>query len=569
MRTAIQALSLALFTLLFALANYSLPDWLPADVYLRLDPLLGLTAILAGREWIGRALWGLLLLVATLLFGRFFCAYVCPLGAILDFLDPLLFRRKKRRGLAEASWLRQVKYLALVGIAGAAGIGVSLVHFLDPIALLTRSYTFVFYPVLVGAANLGLDGVRPAAAALGWMGLATLSYQQPLYYQSLLTATIFAGIVGLGALASRFWCRYLCPLGALLSLLSPLGRLRRAVAPECPACGLCQKACPMGAAEEGQATRAPECIQCRTCVEVCPKDVIQFPVARAPLPGGEYARPDVSRRRFLTATATGVGLGFLARQTPAAALQGKQQLVRPPAALPEAEFLTTCIRCGECMKSCVTNTLQPCVTEAGLEGVWTPRMELRFAACEQTCNVCGKVCPTQAIRSVSLEEKNHAKVGTAILKKESCLVWAQDKLCLICDEICPYNAIVFRTIEGRRRPVVLPAHCNGCGFCEARCPVQGESAIVVVPQGEIRLRGGSYMAEAKRLQLDFTPDPGNDRFILEQEGTEPRAPSPEPRVPSAEGGAPSAERRAPGGGQGGTGSGEPGKGAGKKPAGFL
>lgn len=170
------------------------------------------------------------------------------------------------------------------------------------------------------------------------------------------------------------------------------------------------------------------------------------------------------------------------------------------------------------MKSCVTNTLQPTVLESGLEGVWTPRMELRFAACEQTCNVCGKVCPTQAIRALPLEEKNHAKVGTAVLRKEQCLVWADDKLCLICDEICPYNAIVFRTIDGYRRPVVIPSRCNGCGFCEQRCPVQGESAIVVVPHGEIRFRSGSYVTEAKRLQLDFTPDPGDDRFTLEQEG---------------------------------------------------
>jgi formate hydrogenlyase subunit 6/NADH:ubiquinone oxidoreductase subunit I len=133
-----------------------------------------------------------------------------------------------------------------------------------------------------------------------------------------------------------------------------------------------------------------------------------------------------------------------------------------------------------------------------------------------------------------------------VLKKESCVVWAQDKLCLICDEICPYNAIVFRTIDGYRRPVVLPFHCNGCGFCEARCPVQGESAIVVVPNGEIRLAEGSYLTEAKRLQLDLTPDAGNDRFILEQSGLaerkaaettagfsgSPKAAAPEPRPPA-------------------------------------
>jgi len=145
-------------------------------------------------------------------------------------------------------------------------------------------------------------------------------------------------------------------------------------------------------------------------------------------------------------------------------------------------------------------------------------MDLRFAPCEQNCNVCGKVCPTQAIRSVSLEEKTHAKVGTALLNRDLCLVWAQDKLCLICDEICPYNAIVFRTIEGYRRPVVVASRCNGCGFCEQRCPVQGESAIIVATNGEIRLKEGSYVEEAKKLQLEFKPDPGDDRFILEESG---------------------------------------------------
>ena len=57
-------------------------------------PLLGLTGFLASREVIGRVLWSLLLVGATLVIGRFFCAYVCPLGASLDFLDPLSFRKE-------------------------------------------------------------------------------------------------------------------------------------------------------------------------------------------------------------------------------------------------------------------------------------------------------------------------------------------------------------------------------------------------------------------------------------------------------------------------------------------
>jgi ferredoxin len=101
-----------------------------------------------------------------------------------------------------------------------------------------------------------------------------------------------------------------------------------------------------------------------------------------------------------------------------------------------------------------------------------------------------------------------------------CLVWTENKLCLICDEICPYNAIVFRPVEGYRRPVVIASKCNGCGFCEQRCPVKGESAIVVVTNGEIRLKEGSYVKEAKKLQLEFKPDPGDDKFLLEESSFE-------------------------------------------------
>jgi MauM/NapG family ferredoxin protein len=274
----------------------------------------------------------------------------------------------------------------------------------------------------------------------------------------------------------------------------------------------------MGAAMDEGGTRLGECIQCRTCVAACPQDVVAFPVSPQLLSAGEPARPDLSRRGFLYSAAGGVGLGFLVKQSPFTPLQNKAQLVRPPGALPEEEFLTTCIRCGECMKSCLTNTLQPSLWEGGLAGLWTPKADLRFAACEQECNVCGKVCPTQAIRSLGLEEKTHAKLGTAVLRKEMCLVWAQDKLCLICDEICPYDAIVFRTLDGYRRPFVVASRCNGCGYCEQRCPVEGESAIVVAPIGQIRLRTGSYVAEAKKLQLDFHANPGDDQFILKAEG---------------------------------------------------
>ena len=517
MRTYIQALSLFLFSAFFVFATYGLPDWFPADMYLRLDPLLGISAMVAAREIIARALWSLVLLGATLVIGRFFCAYVCPMGASIDFLDVLFFRKKARPNPKAEANLRKVKYVVLILFISAALTGVSLSFSMDPIAFLTRVYTFILYPLVVTAINLFLDLLRPLFQALGWINASHLHVMQPVFYMSALTLLIFGGIVALNRLAPRFWCRYLCPLGALLSLVSPLGLFKRRVSGDCNDCLKCQRNCPMGAIpEDPRTTRHPECIQCRTCAKVCPQEAVSFPAFASV--GGEHSAIDLPRRGFFFSVAGGLALGLVSSRTPFTPLQSKHQLIRPPGALPETEFLRICIRCGECMKSCLTNTLQPCLWESGLAGLWTPKLDLRLAPCEQNCNVCGKVCPTQAIRSLSLEEKTHAKIGTAVLKKEVCLVWAQNKLCLICDEICPYNAIVFRPVEGYRRPVVVASKCNGCGFCEQRCPVKGESAIVVVPNGEIRLKEGSYVKEAKKLQLEFKADPGDDKFILEDSG---------------------------------------------------
>jgi MauM/NapG family ferredoxin protein len=189
--------------------------------------------------------------------------------------------------------------------------------------------------------------------------------------------------------------------------------------------------------------------------------------------------------------------------------------VRPPGAAPEPDFLSKCIRCGECMKACPTNTLQPVWLKAGLGGIFTPAAIMRLAGCATNCNVCGRVCPTGAIRDLLLIEKNHAKMGTAWIIRQNCLAWEQDKKCLVCDEVCPYNALSFKPAPGLRNavPFVLADRCTGCGWCESKCPVNGASAIRVNIIGELRLSSESYVETARERGFVFKPkDKSHDRI---------------------------------------------------------
>ncbi len=154
------------------------------------------------------------------------------------------------------------------------------------------------------------------------------------------------------------------------------------------------------------------------------------------------------------------------------------------------------------MKTCKTNGLEPAGLECGFDGLWTPHLVSRHGPCEDKCNMCGYVCPTQAIRALPLPEKQFVKMGTAVIDRYRCLAWEQDKLCLICSEICPIHAIDSMVVDNYKgpfkRPFVIDDKCIGCGYCEKACPVQGRSAIEVYSIGENRIKNGSYITEKKK-----------------------------------------------------------------------
>ena len=331
----------------------------------------------------------------------------------------------------------------------------NLVGLFDPLSLLYRTLAIVFYPAFgygVEKAGLTLYRLGPPLTYVSepiyqFFKATVLPFRPLVYLLPVFTLVLFALVVAAERVDRRFWCRAFCPLGALYGLIARFSRLRRRPTALCPDCGDCTEVCKMAAFAPGKPARhlTSEGQLCLRCLEACDKeDRVSFTwtskAPRAPL--------DLGRRQVITAVAAGVvavpltRLGSLARRP-------DEFLVRPPGAQTEAEVLSRCIRCGQCMKVCLTNGIQPVLWEAGLEGLYTPRLIPRLGYCAYSCNLCGQVCPTGAIPT-----------DRFLLRAERCLTYHNE---LPAD--VPFS------------PTLDPAWHNcliGCMVCQLACPANKE-----------------------------------------------------------------------------------------------
>ena len=265
---------------------------------------------------------------------------------------------------------------------------------------------------------------------------------------------------------------------------------------------------------------SPEgCNLCMDCVDDCPKGIVSFRFTWKKKASQRAPRPiDLSRRELLVGIAAGAGIPGVASVVrlvhPTAT---DPHLLRPPGADDEKRFLALCIRCGECMKVCPTNVLQPAAFQAGVAGMFSPRLDPRFifeqSNCEYNCTLCGQVCPTGAIPRLTVEAKHAHPSGKAYFDHSRCLPWAEQTPCIRCEEMCPAadKAItVLRTItikdkDGEeveiQQPYVDRQLCVGCGICESNCPLPGAAGIRVQrvdapdPKTEFRLKPGDLPAK--------------------------------------------------------------------------
>ncbi len=480
----------------------------PVTFFFQLDPLVGLTSLLSAAVLISGVVWGALILVLTLLLGRVFCGFVCPFGSIhhaVSWYKPSLRGDRMVRANRKSSGQR-IKYFLLILLLIAALLGLNVAGWLDPIALLFRSLALAVLPAI----GNGLRALFEAMAASDIKIVKLLSYgaeilvapvfgYDPKAYQTAwFIGVLFLTILFLNRLRPRFWCRFLCPLGALLGLCSRFSLLRLEKYPDkCTQCNLCTRHC-QGAAcpQPGESWQTAECVTCFNCFNVCPEDALAFKFQFKPM---MTQKPDIGRRAVLGGLLAGVSLPLLGRLDGLVDKASDPRLIRPPGSLPENRFLELCQRCGQCMKVCPTNVIHPTLSEAGMAGFWTPHLIMTQGYCEYPCTLCGSVCPTGAIRQFGAKEKieRPIKIGSAYVDRGRCLPWSGNAPCIVCQEHCPTSPkAIFLTDDvvagpdGKMLKVQLPfvdlKRCVGCGICENKCPVRGLPAIRTIAAGESR-----------------------------------------------------------------------------------
>lgn len=445
-----------------------------------------LPAILALNVGVVAALIGL-----TLFFGRIYCSVICPLGILQDVFA--CFNRKKNHySYSPAKNILRYIVLAVFIVLIIAGFG-SLAGLLAPYSSFGRIAQNIMQPAYVGINNLF------AMTAEHYGSYAF--YHSDVWVRSVPTLAIaMITLIVLIVLAwhgGRTYCNTICPVGTVLGFVSRFSGFQiRIDTDHCKNCGKCARNCKAACIDfKNHTVDYSRCVTCGNCLEQCSFGAMSYKFQRRGKVRYNVVRDtdgkiDLQRRTFLIGTGIAITSAALAQEKKKvdgglAVIEDKIQPERstrltPPGAISAKHFQQHCTACQLCVSECPNDVLRP---STELTTFMQPTMSYERGYCRPECNRCSNICPTGAIKPITLADKSSTQIGHAVWVKKNCIPVAEGHECGNCERHCPTGAIQMVHPDGDESKPKIPAvnesRCIGCGACENLCPARPFSAIYV------------------------------------------------------------------------------------------
>lgn len=449
----------------------------------------------------------------TLVFGRFYCSTICPLGVWQDLVSHLAARRKPQR----FSYMHKRRFLRLLfvglAIAGVVTTMNLLIALIAPYSTWSRIVVNLVQP-LWGFVLNGISALedhfgiyRTFPVDVWFKGFAGLG----LAVFSLLLVSVIAWFKG------RLWCNTVCPVGTLLGFASKRALFRPTIDyDKCIRCKKCEKNCKSSCINiRHHRIDYSRCVDCFDCIAGCPVDAIYYFSPKdepGPDAGGQqqqqphhhhhhhhhhhdHREVDASRRAMIGTLALALPMEALAQHpvsglapVPVRRPTRRSLPLAPAGSLSVDNFMARCTACGLCISKCPENVLRPSMSMSSL---LQATMSFERGWCRPECTLCSQVCPTGAITRITPEEKTAIRIGHAVWMKDVCLPFKEGIDCGNCARHCPAGAIKMVRVSDTeltdkgavnpmmRIPLIDENRCIGCGACEHYCPSRPMAAIYI------------------------------------------------------------------------------------------